>query len=532
MSTPAGARSAQDDVKGLARLVANVGASFMGQFSTAVVGLLLTPILVRQLGNELYGLWILAGSILGVAGVLELGVSSAVVKYVAQYEAWEDHQASREAVSTALAIHLVLGVLAAVVVALLGTLGLERLGIHPASIPDARLTLMIVAFTLGLSFPLDLLGALLLGYQRYDLANLVNVGSTLAAAMASAAVVWLGGGLVGLAVVNLVASTAGNLLKLALARSIAPHLYLSARLVRRSRLHEIFRFSLWLFLFKLAIRSFYHADAILIGFFLSATAITPYNIGMKLAGFIGFLSGPMVSVFFPLSSSLHSRYDEAGLHKLLIQGTRFALALTVPGSLFLFIFGQAVIERWIGPGQEASGPILAIFLLIFLVGAAQNTPATILRGIGRPKVLTISVVLEYAANLALSIVLIPLVGIIGAALGTLLPLLVNDLGVIPWIACRSVHLSPWRFAREALAPPCIPVLPVLAVLWLAAAHVGTPSVPVLLATAALTFLLYAALYLLAVGPQERLHYRQQVTRLLLHWRASTGIAQLPLNADR
>jgi O-antigen/teichoic acid export membrane protein len=518
------AGSSWDEFRGLSRLVANVVGSSLGQFSTAIVGLVLTPLLIRQLGNEAFGLWVLAGSLLGFVGLLDLGVASAVVKYVAEFEARDDHQAAREAVSTAFAIHLLLGLVAGCLVLLGGNIGLGHLGIDDALMPPARTTLAIVALTLGVSLPLDLLGALLLGYQRYDLANGVNVAATVGSAAASAAVVLSGGGLVELALVSLCTSVTSDLLKFALARSVSPHLRLSPRFIRRGRMREILRLSFWLSFFKLALRFFDHADAVLIGFFLSAAAITPYTIGMKLASGVSYISGPMVNVFFPLSSSLQARYDRRGLHRLLIEGTRLALALTLPAVLFLLVFGHAVVERWVGPGHEASEPILAAFLAIYLLGTVQQTAATILRGIGRPEALTLVVVAEGASNLALSIVLIPRLGILGAALGTLLPSVVSCIAVIPWLACRSVRLSPWQFFRQSVVPPCIPVPPLLAALWLAAGLLSAPSVPTLLATAALSALLYAALYLgLGVGAADRLEYRRQLVGLLRHW----GVSRRP-----
>ena len=51
------------------------------------VSFLLTPFLVKKLGAQNYGLWVLVLSMLGYGGLLELGIQTAVVKLVAQLRA-------------------------------------------------------------------------------------------------------------------------------------------------------------------------------------------------------------------------------------------------------------------------------------------------------------------------------------------------------------------------------------------------------------------------------------------------------------
>ena len=52
--------------------------------SNIIVSFFMMPFLVHSLGNRWYGFWALAGSILGYYGLLDLGLSSAVTRFVSQ----------------------------------------------------------------------------------------------------------------------------------------------------------------------------------------------------------------------------------------------------------------------------------------------------------------------------------------------------------------------------------------------------------------------------------------------------------------
>ena len=57
------------------------------------VGFFLTPYIITHLGKTGFGIWTLVGSIIGYYGVLDLGVSSAITRYVARYAGLKDYNA-------------------------------------------------------------------------------------------------------------------------------------------------------------------------------------------------------------------------------------------------------------------------------------------------------------------------------------------------------------------------------------------------------------------------------------------------------
>ena len=67
-----------------------------------ISGLVITPILTGYFGKEGYGVWILVGQVIAYLGVLDLGVSSSVSRFVAKYDAQKNEEGLLRILNTSL----------------------------------------------------------------------------------------------------------------------------------------------------------------------------------------------------------------------------------------------------------------------------------------------------------------------------------------------------------------------------------------------------------------------------------------------
>src|SRR5215210_4950869 len=102
------ADTAQKDAVIRRRVLSGTLANYVGQFVTLGTGFVLTPFVLHQLGASSYGLWVLAGSVVAYGSLLDLGISTAVVKYVAEYRARGETEQAHGLVATALCLYTVL----------------------------------------------------------------------------------------------------------------------------------------------------------------------------------------------------------------------------------------------------------------------------------------------------------------------------------------------------------------------------------------------------------------------------------------
>ena len=79
-----------------------------------LISFLLTPFIIKYLNIAGYGVWTIVSSVIGYYGLLDLGVTSAVIRYVALYLGQKDSRAFNEIISTSISIFCIIGVIVSV----------------------------------------------------------------------------------------------------------------------------------------------------------------------------------------------------------------------------------------------------------------------------------------------------------------------------------------------------------------------------------------------------------------------------------
>ena len=67
------------------RLLRGTASNAAGQAVGLVTTFLLTPYILRHIGQSGFGLWALVGSVVAYGGLLDLGIGAAVVKFLAHH---------------------------------------------------------------------------------------------------------------------------------------------------------------------------------------------------------------------------------------------------------------------------------------------------------------------------------------------------------------------------------------------------------------------------------------------------------------
>jgi O-antigen/teichoic acid export membrane protein len=494
-------------------LISNAVANYAGQITIVAVGFLLTPFIINDLGTAMYGVWALVVSIQGLGGLLDFGVTTSVIKYVAEHHARGETNEINKVASSSFLLHSFIGLGAFAVLALASWLALPLLNLDPQQLAVARSSLLVAGASLMLMLPLGVPGNLLVGLRRYEASNIINIVQTVLSAGVILFALGLGGGPTELIAINGISLVMAYIAKWFFAARALPGLRISYRMADWATLRRIGGYSVWLFLLDIAKRIFYNADAVLIAAFLPVSAVTTYNLGFKPASAVSYLSGPLVSVFLPAASEMQALKQTEVLRRLLLTGTRIALSLTLAGVLWLLAFGRQAIEVWIGPGHEDVLPVLYIFLGVFLVSAAQNPSGAILKGIGQVKALSIAVLTEYAANILISILLIPKLGVSGAAVGTLIPAVINDLVVIPWLVCRALDVNYRGFLLKVLPAPVATGVATLALLLPLSSILNNGSILNLVLGGVATLFLFGLFYILfGISAEERVLLKERLVR--------------------
>ncbi|HWN22520.1 MAG TPA: oligosaccharide flippase family protein [Gaiellaceae bacterium] len=437
-------------------------------------GLVVTPIIVAALGTEQFGIWALIGSILGFIGLLDLGIGPSVIRFAAEQRGRNAHQETSELTSTAFAIYLVLALvtsLLAVVLAWLLPLAIE---ISDEYVRAAQVAVVLAVGSFVIRFPIGLFGFLLAGQQRYDVLNIGNLlGAVLYFALAAGILYLVGGGLVTLTLISVVAMTFRLVLPLFWLKRELPELSLQRRLVTVRQAKELLSFSSRNMLIQVASKVVFSTDVIVVGVIFGSVAAGVYGIPAKLFALAYVVGTASTTLLFPLLSELEGADDQERQERYLLSGVRLGLAVVVAVGLPLVVLPDRFLEAWLPADFDVStsGPILAILMVSLLFAQPGHLLAQFLVARGRHSRLAVARLATVVVNLLLSIGLALWVGLWGVALATFVTEALSVTVVMPYLLRRESSVSLRALAGAWLRPvglgalAAIPTLLVLGLLF-------------------------------------------------------------------
>lgn len=473
-------------------LLALVGASFI-----------LTPYLVHSLGSRIYGFWMIVGSLMGYYGVMEFGMSTAASRYMAQALGQGDSRALDTVASTALLMFCGVAVLALLVTAL-------GVAACPYVVKDAsdsamfQRLLVIMGVATAATFVSRTFMSILASGIRYDLIAVISIARTLAVNVGIYAVLRARLGIVAVALTTMAVGLLQCAGLYAASRAQFPKLNLSPWLATKAMRRELVSYSSKSFACHLGDLLRFRMDSLIIAGFLGASLVTPYAIGGRLVeGFSSLVLGS-VGMMLPVFSRYHGRGDFDGMRDSLIKVTKLSTMLTVFVGASLLFYGRAFIERWMGPGFEASYIVAAILTVGYLLDLPQSPGIQLLYGLSKQEVYAVLNFCEGILAVVLSLLFLKRWGIYGVAVGIASAFGLFKLLIQPFYVCRAVGVTARVYLFESIIAPLVKTAVPLGLFFFAIRRLVAPSYAVLAGCGALQAALFAPFaYFLIMGPPER-----------------------------
>jgi O-antigen/teichoic acid export membrane protein len=437
------------------RVLRNVITNYLRFFAGGGISFLLTPIMVHTLGDGGYGLWVTVFSLTGYFGLVDQGIRPSLVRYVSRDQAAGDDDGLRRTMSSAVALYAIAGAVTLVVCAVVSWRIGSWFKIDPAMLPQARTTVLVAGASLALGFPLGVFAATLSGLQRYDLANLIGIGISILRALLFVAVLRSGGGIVDLAWASLAANLLGHLLTILAVRRLLPRIGIGLRWVNRETLKRIGSYSGFAFVGALASSLAFQTDSLVITAFIGAASVTPFALAAGLVDNVRSLVHSATWVLSPTASEMETRGETGHLHAMLVAGSRYSVLLAGPVLAGLVIFGQDLLNTWVGPGYRNAGVVLVILAVPTLFSLPQSAASSMLYGISRHRGVVLLSLLNALLNLGLSLLWVKPFGLIGVALGTAVPLALVGGITVGIYAARALEMPVMRYFWLGMIQPAL-----------------------------------------------------------------------------
>jgi len=424
----------------------------------ALVSFFLSPFVVHNLGDTAYGVWVLLGSLVGYLGLLDLGVRGAVTRYVAHFHATGDHDQSTRIASSGITLFVVSAFVAVLISLGAAVLVTQLFNVPAELVHEARTVILLGGLTIAASLIGGVYGGIVIGLERFDLDSTLEIVLTAFRAVAIVIALRFGFGLVALAVIHLAASAFRALAAGMISRHLYPQLRIGFR-AQWEHVRMLLSFSIFSSLIQLSGILIYYTDYVVIGIFLPVELVTFYAIAANLTDYARQVVGSLTRIVTPRASTVQASGGDAAVHDVVLSVARTATLITLPIALTFWLRGQSFIALWMGPAYAPqSGQVLSLLAIMVWFGGARSASAAAILGVNKHRLLALVFIIEAVCNLGLSVVLIKPFGLMGVALGTVIPNILVSLA-LPWYLHYALGVPPHAFYRRAWLFPTLACLP-------------------------------------------------------------------------
>lgn len=190
-------------------------------------------------------------------------------------------------------------------------------------------------------------------------------------------------------------------------------------------------------------------DTLMLGYLRDSGEVGLYNGALPLAHLIPIALGSMVFVYMPIASQLYSQNLMAQLKRTYAVLTKWVLAITLPLFLVLLLFPGTVLKLLFGAQYVEADMALRILALGFFVHTLVGPNGATLVSVGRTTILMWVALFGAILNVVLNFVLIPVLGVTGAAIASASALaFVNTVLSVRLYQISGIH----PFAKNHLKP--------------------------------------------------------------------------------
>ena len=344
-----------------------VALSYVNILLTNVVGLLLTPFIIRSLGTAEYGLYTMIGALVGYLSVLDFGLNNTIIRFVAKYKSENDKEAEENFLAHSYIVYAFISL--AIIVA--GVFLYQNLDnfytdtLTPDQIAKAKLMFLILIFNLSIGLPGGALTGICSGYEEFIVPKIVNISRYILRSVLVLAVLLYGGDSIGLVILD----TTMNLLIIGVNAYIVfkrLHVKIKLHKFEKALLKTMLGFSIWIFVFALVHQLRWQFGQLVLGLYYSTAIVAVYAVGSTLGNYYGAFSSAISSVFLPRAIQMTvNNPSKESLTNMFIKISRIILIILLYILGAFILIGQDFVYYWVG-GEFNEAYYYAVVIMIGL----------------------------------------------------------------------------------------------------------------------------------------------------------------------
>jgi len=429
-------------------LLKNIIYGFLSWFLPLGLSFFATPLIVRGLGVEQFGIYAL---VLGFASYsFTFNIGKAILKYVSEYQATNQTRKISEVISATLLLNLIVGGLGMTILLVFSRWFVVNVLQIESHLQDEAVTAFHIASAIIFSTMFaQVYSSIIQAIHRFDVYSYITILFNCLLAAGNIVLVTLNQKIEALLVWNLILIILNSFIFYIYARRLLPEFKLVFGFPK-----EIFR---------LVLR---YSSAVIVSQFLGnlmllferswitsklgTEAVTYYVIALNLGIYIHAFIGSISLTLFPLSSETDALGDKGKLLTIYTKATKIALMLAAFLCLTLINGRNFILELWVGAEfVQKSSDTLITHALTFSILAVVVISMQLIEGVGQPNVSAFAVFGWLVLSIPLMIVLTDGYGNLGVGAARLIGVFVY-IPAILYTEKKVFGNILWKFWRKNL----------------------------------------------------------------------------------
>jgi len=434
-------------------VVSQASLIIAGQLLSGLVLVVTTPLIALGLGAEQYGLYAVLFVLLGYSSTLDLGMSYALVKHLAERDFVRERRNVNLLLESATAVYACIAALFVVILVIgRGWIAGSVLRLPPSLTPVAEHAMVALACSVPFAAAIAVLNGIFSSLLRFRFVAGFGFANAAVYSIGAMALVRSGAGLTTVMWYYSALMACSAAAQWVAVRKLVPGFRFVPR-VHWPTLKQLFGFGGYMVLNRLGRIGLQEVDRLVVARMLSVSMAAYYAVPLQVTQRVGMLGGAVATVAFPVSSANASQGDLDSLRREYMQSSRVLAWLALAPTLVVVALADRILHFWMTDQFAFYGSsamrILAIggwFYSVSILDAATT------QGAGRPGVIAGFVAIAGAANVVLLVIMTRAAGLPGAAFAVTATLVTLSLAQV-WFCNTAILRWPvGTWVRAIIGP--------------------------------------------------------------------------------
>lgn len=437
-------------MSGRRSISSNALYSLLGWAAPVVVNFLTVPYIVRMLGDDSYGVLMLASAVIGYFSLLDINLTAGSIRYVAEYYVKGDSKNVNEVLSLSLLGYSLIGMIGAILIYFSTDLFLLNWLKIPQNLKSVAGTVFhLSAAGFFLNIIQSYLSSIPKAIHRFDISAKIEAGFGVGLMILTVILLYTGYSLLDVVILRLIFAFLNCMTFFAITKKLILYANFFSP-ISKDVIRKIASFSGYSFMSKIAATIGGNSDRLIIGAFISSAAVTLYTVPALLVSRLMNISVRLSMVMFPIASELGALGKRADLERIYISMSRHIFFLNITLTTLLCLFSEQMLQLWMGSAFAQKTYVILILISIgMFLDSLTNLPSLVNDGLSFPQVTGAFAMTRAIFGLITLLIGAKLYGLLGVAVSYTISSMIFTAIFMLYVHENTIRISLKTLVREA-----------------------------------------------------------------------------------